>query len=104
MELDISDNKSIDNFANHFLKSKRAVDILINNAGIASKGDAINEQIARQTFQTNVYGTIHLTKLMIPYIKEHGKIITIGSSTGKLIKVTSAALKEQLTSEALTEE
>jgi short-subunit dehydrogenase involved in D-alanine esterification of teichoic acids len=47
LPLDLADNNSIENFATK-LKSKypEGIDILLNNAGFAFKGDAWGEQVA----------------------------------------------------------
>jgi len=34
---------------------------LLNNAGIAFKGDAFDLEIVKTTFKTNFYGTVELT-------------------------------------------
>lgn len=79
MEVDTSNFASIAKFVGEVEKKYKSVDILLNNAGMAFQGDEFDEHVARTTLQTNLFGTVELTEKMIPYINEHGKIITIGS-------------------------
>lgn len=62
---------------------------------MAFKGDAFDADVVEQTFKTNFYGTVDLSEKMIPYIRDSGKIIFIGSSVGKykLIKNPDLLLK-----------
>lgn len=46
---------------------------------MAFKGDAFNEQVARETLTTNLFGTIEITEKMLPNIKQNGKVIIVGS-------------------------
>lgn len=81
--LDITSAKSIQEFCDSLEKENIFVDILLNNAGMAYKGDAFNETVVRETLQTNFYGTVELTEKMFKNMRSNGKIICIGSSAGK---------------------
>ena len=83
-QLDVADSGSIDKFVSNIKEKFGKVDALINNAGFAFKGDAFGPEVVRDTFQPNFYGTIELSEKMIDYIKDYGKIITVGSQAGKL--------------------
>jgi NADP-dependent 3-hydroxy acid dehydrogenase YdfG len=54
-QLDVSDNKSIHNFVQTVADKYKTIDVLINNAGVARKGDEFNEEVATWTFATVVY-------------------------------------------------
>lgn len=56
-ELDISNEQSIDSFVASFQEKFGHADVLVNNAGIATKGDEFNSEIVANTFKTNFYGT-----------------------------------------------
>ena len=51
----------------------------MNNAGVLINADVNTEELARKVLQVNYFGTAYLTLKMIPFIKENGKIITMGS-------------------------
>lgn len=60
------------------------MDVLVNNAGMAFKGDEFNHEIVATTFKTNFYGTVELTEKFLPFLNERGKVVIIGSTAGRL--------------------
>lgn len=63
------------------------IDILVNNAGLGQRS-LIHEtsiEVYRQIMEVNYFGTITLTKCLLPhFIKRHqGHVVTISSLTGK---------------------
>ncbi len=91
--LDLCDDHSIMNFANVITSQSSHVDILINNAGAMLDGAwvgntvaQISPEILKQTFQTNFFGTVYLTQLLLPHIQKSaaGRIINISSIMGSL--------------------
>jgi len=95
-QLDISNSQSVNEFVSRIDKNYGKVDALINNAGIAYKGDDFGPHVVQETFQTNFFGTIDITEKMIDLISDNGKILTVGSSTGKLRILISEEFKEFL--------
>lgn len=51
----MSDKKSINNFVQVVAEKYKTIDVLINNAGVARKGDEFNEEVATWTFATVIY-------------------------------------------------
>ena len=92
--LDVSNPQSIDQFVSNISKGVGKIDALINNAGMAYKGDEFNIDVVKNTFQTNFYGTVLLTEKMLEFINDEGKIIIVGSSAGKFRILNSNKLKE----------
>lgn len=86
LALDIDDDNSIDSFAKELFKHITQLDVLINNAGFYLSGLAEETTIeqGRQQFETNFWGTIKLTNVLLPYFRKQksGKIITVGSIMG----------------------
>jgi short-subunit dehydrogenase len=86
MQLDISDDSSIESFVMQLFGQIRRLDVLINNAGYLLRGLAEETEItlAKQQFETNFWGTVSLTKALLPYFRNqrHGKIITTSSFVG----------------------
>jgi dehydrogenase/reductase SDR family protein 7B len=64
------------------------IDILINNGGVSQRGLAKDTslEVDRKIFEINYFGTIALTKAVVPqFIKQgHGHFVTVTSVTGKL--------------------
>ncbi|PGZ55757.1 short-chain dehydrogenase [Bacillus anthracis] len=86
-QLDVTDQNSLHNFQ-LFLKEINKVDLLINNAGYANGGfvEEIPVEEYRKQFETNFFGAISITQLVLPYMREQqsGKIINISSISGQV--------------------
>lgn len=86
-QLDVTDQNSIHNFQ-FFLKEINRVNLLINNAGYATGGfiEEIPVEEYRKQFETNFFGAISITQLVLPYMREQksGKIINISSISGQV--------------------
>lgn len=57
------------------------IDVLVNNAGISSRGSCKSTKIDvhRQLMEVNYFGTIALTRLLLDAIPKNGAIVIIGS-------------------------
>ncbi|OTW71666.1 short-chain dehydrogenase [Bacillus sp. AFS094611] len=86
-QLDVTDQNSIHNFQ-LFLKEINRVNLLINNAGYATGGfvEEIPVEEYRKQFETNLFGAISITQLVLPYMRlqKSGKIINISSISGQV--------------------
>ncbi|QWH06772.1 SDR family oxidoreductase [Bacillus mycoides] len=86
-QLDVTDQGSIHNFQ-LFLNEINRIDILINNAGYANGGfiEEIPVEEYRKQFETNLFGAISITQLILPYMRKQksGKIINISSISGQV--------------------
>lgn len=85
--LELNDSNSIQQAVNEVLaKTGGAVDILFNNAGYGQPGavEDLTRDAIRQQFETNVFGAIELTNLIIPVMRHqgHGRIIFTSSILG----------------------
>jgi len=104
-QLDITSRDSIEQLAK-YLEGKGGLDVLINNAGFAYKGNIFGAKEAQITLETNLFGTINLTNRLLPLLKNReygGRIIHVASMAGRL-SLVSSGLQAKLTSEKLTEE
>jgi NAD(P)-dependent dehydrogenase (short-subunit alcohol dehydrogenase family) len=86
LELDITDEKSIESCISSLMSQTKTIDVLINNAGIGICGSAEEttiEQACKQ-FETNFWGAVRMTKAILPLMRQQrsGNIITIGSLAG----------------------
>ena len=86
LELDITSETSILNCVDTLLSTTQVLDVLINNAGMSICGSVEETTIeqAQSQFDTNFWGSVKVTKAVLPIMREHhsGKIITIGSLAG----------------------
>jgi NADP-dependent 3-hydroxy acid dehydrogenase YdfG len=88
LQLDVTDEQSMRAAVETVEREHGAVGVLVNNAGY-SQGGAIEQvplEAVRRQFETNVFGVIALTQLVLPAMrKQHwGKIVNIGSMGGRL--------------------
>ncbi len=83
--LDLSSFGSVDSFtdsvAEYIKENNTGIDLLINNAGIIAPSFGITEDGYETSFQVNYLSAKRLTENLIPYIREHGKIINTVSCT-----------------------
>jgi carbonyl reductase 1 len=103
--LDLLQPETIPKFRDYIQSLKRPVDILINNAGMAYKGDAFDEKVARETVGCNYFGTKLLTEALLPFIQpDGGRIVFVSSRAGNFEKISDPKLRERLLSARSNEE
>jgi len=95
LQLDISDPSSVRKAVAEVQEKYGGIDILVNNAGIATKGDAFDADVVRDTLATNYYGTKNATESFLPLIRPGGRIIFISSTLGKRSFLKSEELKKR---------
>lgn len=88
LSFDVRREKEVNNHLCDLPKKWRKVGILINNAGLASGLDLIQEGDSEdwdKMIDTNVKGLLYVSKAIIPYMidRKRGHIINIGSTAGK---------------------
>jgi short-subunit dehydrogenase len=86
ISLDISDELAVNQIANKI--NLNAIDILINNAGIAqcARFEDLYQTDFRSMIDVNYLGQVWMTRLLLPVMKENGEgqIINIASMAGIL--------------------
>jgi len=101
--VDVDDEKSIKAAAETVKSKFGGVDILINNAGIAWKGDAFDENVATTTLRTNYYGVLHMFDSFMPLMRDNGRVVTVSSSVGaRTLKNIAAPLQAAFIDPKLT--
>src|ERR1700754_2018375 len=88
VELDVTDDGSVDRAVASILAEAGKIDVLINNAGIASVGvtEAFTADQAKAIFDTNVIGLLRVTRAVLPSMRRErdGLIINMGSVLGRV--------------------
>jgi NADP-dependent 3-hydroxy acid dehydrogenase YdfG len=84
---DVQDKAAVFAHLNNLPAEWQAVDLLVNNAGLALGRDSFldaNLEDWETMIDTNVKGLLYTSKAVLPYlIKQQGHIINIGSTAGK---------------------
>jgi NAD(P)-dependent dehydrogenase (short-subunit alcohol dehydrogenase family) len=88
LALDVTDDSSMSAAVEQITQECGAVGVLINNAGYSQSGavETVPLDVARRQFETNVFGAMRLTQLVLPGMRAQrwGKIVNIGSMGGRL--------------------
>jgi NAD(P)-dependent dehydrogenase (short-subunit alcohol dehydrogenase family) len=88
LPLDVTDDGSVAGVVREVLERSGRIDVLVNNAGVGLGGAAEESSIeqARALFETNVFGSIRMTRAVLPHMREQGsgRIINVSSVLGFL--------------------
>ena len=88
IELDVTDTRSVERAVKHIHEQSDRLDVLINNAGIASAGvsEAFSEEQVTALFDVNVVGVHRVCQAVLPMFRQQrdGLIINIGSILGRV--------------------
>jgi len=87
LPLDLADNKNFNQLTEKAISQFGKIDVLVNNGGQSQRSWVKDTpiEIDRKIMETNFFGTVALTKSVLPYmIKQNsGHIIVISSIAGK---------------------
>jgi NAD(P)-dependent dehydrogenase (short-subunit alcohol dehydrogenase family) len=94
--LDVRDDESVRSVFAEVARSHGAVDVLVNNAGIAIDGPdhrasaPVFERV-EETLATNVYGAWRCAAAAIPFMRErgYGRIVNLSSTMASLARTTT---------------
>jgi NAD(P)-dependent dehydrogenase (short-subunit alcohol dehydrogenase family) len=89
VELDVTDQGSVDRAARDILGEAGSVDVLVNNAGATYVGptEAFTVETVRAQFDLNVFGVLRVNRAFLPAMRERrrGLIVYVSSVTGRLV-------------------
>ncbi len=88
LQLEVTDAESRRLAVEEIEREHGAVGVLVNNAGYSQSGaiEQVDLEAVRRQFETNVFGLVGLTQLVLPRMREQrwGKIVNVGSMGGRL--------------------
>lgn len=88
VELDVTNNDSVERAVSNVLSRAGRIDVVINNAGIASAGvsEAFTAEQVRDLFEVNVFGIQRVLRAVLPTLRKQrdGLVINVGSILGRV--------------------
>lgn len=88
IEMDVTQDKSVNQAVTHIKTRAEYIDVLINNAGLASAGvsEAFSPAQMSELFDVNVIGPHRVSRAILPIMRtqKSGLIINIGSILGRI--------------------
>ncbi|MGB0135346.1 SDR family oxidoreductase [Dokdonella sp.] len=89
LPLDVAEPRSIDELVREIGMLEIVIDVLINNAGVLTPGEAFGEVEAKaldQAFTTNAQGPFLLTQSLATRLAEKAKVVSISSGLGSIAR------------------
>jgi NAD(P)-dependent dehydrogenase (short-subunit alcohol dehydrogenase family) len=85
---DVTDEESMRGCVDAVAAAEGAVGVLVNNAGYSQSGavESVDMDSIRRQFETNVFGLIRMSQLVLPGMRDQGwgRIVNISSMGGRL--------------------
>ena len=94
-KLDITNGEQVASAVNGALDRFGRIDVLVNNAGYALLGffEEASEKLIRQQIETNVFGTMKVTRAVLPIMRRQGSgLVIVFSSTSGIRSVGGSSM------------
>jgi short-subunit dehydrogenase len=86
LQVDLTNEKSVENAIQKTIGAFKRVDVVINNAGYGIGGsiEELTDRECRDSFDINVFGILNVIRMVMPFMRSHqaGHIINIASVAG----------------------
>lgn len=88
VEIDVTDDASVDQAIESIIASVGRLDVVVNNAGMSYSGplEAFTPEQVQQQFEINVFSVIRVNHAAIPHMRKQGSglLVQIGSIVGRI--------------------
>jgi NAD(P)-dependent dehydrogenase (short-subunit alcohol dehydrogenase family) len=91
VQLDVTDDASVETALGVIGEREGHLDVLVNNAGISATADAVNGPVALKVFDTNAVGIIRVTQAALPLLRrsDNPVVVNVSSALGSFWAVTN---------------
>lgn len=95
LELDVTDDASVQRAVETVVQTSDSIDVLVNNAGVGYMAvvEELRLEDLRRQFETNFFGVIRVTQAVLPHMRERrrGRILMMSSVAGLIAPPTYGA-------------
>jgi NAD(P)-dependent dehydrogenase (short-subunit alcohol dehydrogenase family) len=90
VQLDVTDDSSVEAALGVIARREGRLDVLVNNAGISATGD-FTGPVALDVFDTNVIGIVRVTQAALPLLEQSDNpvVVNVSSALGSFWAVTN---------------
>ena len=90
VQLDVTDDSSVETALGVVAEREGHLDVLVNNAGVSTTAD-VTGQVALRVFDTNAIGLIRVTQAALPLLElsENPVVVNVSSALGSFWAVTN---------------
>lgn len=95
IEMDVTDNASVQIGVELVMEKGGGIDVLVNNAGVGYMGviEELRLEDFRKQFEVNFFGVLRVTQAVLPHMRQrrHGRILMMSSAAGLVAPPTYGA-------------
>jgi NAD(P)-dependent dehydrogenase (short-subunit alcohol dehydrogenase family) len=89
IELDVTNDGSVERAVNEIISEAERIDVLVNNAGYGLMGvtEAVTLEQAQRIMDTNFFGAVRMNRAVLPRMRKQksGLLIHISSGAGRIV-------------------